>query len=939
MKNLLNPRWLVIVNTIPVLTLVVLFFKQFSIIQSLLSPNTQNMWLYLGFTLLALGLLTLFVSIYLIRKGQTFTKYYALAAVVLHTIYLYLFGYHIHNLIPFEVPSWMIFGNLLYYFGSFLLPTILYALLVLVYEFSPNSADRAAWPSFTFAIMLPVIAYSFVQMILPFWQGVSSDFFNHSVLIFCIVVFLVFLFSFIRGIYIVASKKKFHLQKHSFLWKIPFTLVFPLIGLGINNGHGILDFTSSGSGVFGDFSNPWFYIVTILNAILLSLPNIDHFRIRVFLFLAKSATFVYTLYFFLIFLPLLPLSMVLILYFGMGLLMLAPLVLFAIHFVEIVRDYNYLKKEFTNRKLIALWIIGFSIIPTSIALNFLRDKNILNETLDYLYSPNYSKSYSIEIEALSRVLGEIKNNKVDGFDDFIFVSNTPYLSAFYNALVLDNLTLSDSKINAIENVFFGSPNVEFQTERMSTSDVELSGISARSSFDVSQNVWKTWVDFELTNGSTSNFGEYVTTLDLPDGCWISDYYLFVGSDKKYGILAEKKAATWIYSQIRNENKDPGILNYLTGNRVAFRVFPFAQDEVRRTGIEFLHVEPLKLKIDNEIVQLGDPDQSLHNAIEMENMAYVPFAVKQGLKEIQRQPYFHFIIDASQSQKYCANEFMERIETCISENEKLAKNAKISFVNSYAQTVNLDADWKKNYLNQNFEGGFYLDRAIRQTLSQSWNQESYPVFVVLSKKMESAIIHQDFADFKFAFPESDLFYRLGKDGQLDAYSLIGNPNQKIIKNTEFQEHQRVLEFEFSDNTKAYVPKDSTANIILKNSGFELHNVDIQEKNWLTAMALQGQYFTQTLHPEKADDIWLERVKNSFKSRIMTPETSFIVVENEAQKAMLLKKQKDVLSGKRSLDLNDDTESMSEPDIIFIAFLMLLFLWFQQLKKREIQSKSI
>jgi hypothetical protein len=49
--------------------------------------------------------------------------------------------------------------------------------------------------------------------------------------------------------------------------------------------------------------------------------------------------------------------------------------------------------------------------------------------------------------------------------------------------------------------------------------------------------------------------------------------------------------------------------------------------------------------------------------------------------------------------------------------------------------------------------------------------------------------------------------------------------------------------------------------------------------------------------------------------------------------------DVIVPATALDLNDDTESMSEPDIILIAFLMLLFLWFQQLKKREIQSKSI
>ena len=44
--------------------------------------------------------------------------------------------------------------------------------------------------------------------------------------------------------------------------------------------------------------------------------------------------------------------------------------------------------------------------------------------------------------------------------------------------------------------------------------------------------------------------------------------------------------------------------------------------------------------------------------------------------------------------------------------------------------------------------------------------------------------------------------------------------------------------------------------------------------------------------------------------MTPATSFLVVENDAQKAMLQKKQAQTLSGNSALDLGEDAQRMSE-----------------------------
>lgn len=936
MQNLLNPKWLFVINTLPLIILFALCNGQFSLIKTLLTESNIQLWTYFGVTLAILGISNFGYAAYLTYKKQNVSVLYAIAALLCYIPYIYLYAYYFDKILPFDIPQWIASDNLLVYAGTFIMPTLVYSLFVLVSRLTPGTKHHKAWVNFLAAISIPVLGYLFSQIVSPLWRVVEEEFSIHALLIIIITATLVFLFFLIRGIFIIAARKSVIWQKYQLAWEIPVALIFPILGLLINNGSLFDRFSIGNSGIFGDFSNKWFYIMAVVNGIAICMPNPDNKIYRIILFAFRSITFAYTFYFFLVFLPFLPLSVVAIIAIGTGFLMLTPLALFIIHINALSKDLSYLKAQYTKKTLTGILLSGILSIPIFITIIYLKDKSVLNETLEYIYSSDYSKQYNIDKHSLKKTMNVVKGHK-DRNRDFIFGNQTPYLSSYFNWVVLDNLTLSDSKINQIEKIFFDTSSFQLETtDFIRNENVKITNITSKSTFDTAQQAWVSWIDIEITNKGTSDwFSEYATTIDLPEGCWISDYYLYVNDKKEHGLLSEKKSAMWVFSNIRNENRDPGILYYLTGNKVAFRVFPFSKGEIRKTGIEFLHKEPVQLKIDSNIVELGNHEQVMEEYAGTENIVYVSTQQKRTLKLAQRKPVVQFLVDASNGKDRYVDTFTNQMEKFVRNNKDLCENAQISFVNSFVHSYSLDKDWKQNYKAQTFGGGFYLEKAVNTTLFNAYEKKIYPIIIVVTDKFGNAIISKDFSDFKFAFPESNLFFELNSKGNLDVHSLVNNPLQKLPDSIPYSFEQPVLEYKLSDNSTTYLPADDNPAIILRKDIFETLPAEIKEKNWQSALVMQGRWVTQILHPEISDKEWLRSVRYSFISKVMTPVTSYLVVENDAQKAILKKKQEQVLSGNKSLDLDDDTQRMSEPGFWIMAFFLLIILGCKEIIRKQKQ----
>ncbi len=937
MRNLHNPKWLFLINTLPIAVLFFLFISQFNIIKSLLDPESIGLWKTFGITLGSIAIINFLYSAYLAISKKTVSVYYGLVSLLVYIPFIYLYGYHSDKIIPFSIPRWMVPGDMILYVGTFLMPTLVYSLFILVSHFTPGTKEYKPWKSFLFAIVVPLVWYIFSQIVLPLWKPVEREFQTHAIIIFVIAGTLLFLFFLIRGIYILATKKANVWKRYQLAWKIPISVILPILGLLVNNGFLINEF---GEEIFGDFNNRWFYIIAVLNGLVICLPNLDHFMYRLTLFIGRSITFAYTFYFFIVFLPFLPISIIAVVAIGTGFLMLTPLILFVLHINELSKDFKYLKNAISNRVVNIIFVTGFLVLPLLITLTFVGDKNTLEETLDYLYTPDYIKTYDINKESLEKTLNVLKQHK-DRNGATLFVSQIPYISTYFNWLVLDNLTLSDAKINNIEKVFFGESSFNLRSENIRNENVEITNSTVESVFDENKRAWRSWINLEITNKSGNSWAvEYATTIELPVGCWISDYYLYVGDKKELGILAEKKSAMWVFSQIRNENRDPGILYYLTGNKVAFRVFPFAKNEVRKTGIELIHKEPVNISIDGIELQLGESGKQEAEIIESSELVYIPASEKSSLKRTQRQPYFHFLMDVSERNMSKKDEFIGRVNKLMAEYPDLSRSSRISKVNSTVSTSEITEDWESFISQGDFKGGFYLDRAIKTTLVNSYyqNDKTYPVIIVVTDSIynANAILDKDFSDLAITFPENKLFYMLTGHGKLEPHSLLENPINPLTGPSELYFYMPCLEYKTANQKILYISADTVSSIALKSEFVSIDEKKVKEKDWASALQMNGNWISQNLNPSKSDTEWINLVKSSFVSKIMTPVTSYLVVENEAQKAILKKKQEQVLSSNKSLDVGEDAQRMSEPSLIVLAFLLGLILWIKE--KRRMNNKG-
>ncbi|MDJ0364074.1 MSEP-CTERM sorting domain-containing protein [Hymenobacter sp. H14-R3] len=922
MHNLLNAKWLLLLNTLPLLLLAALGYGEFSVIETLLPAASVAVWQQLALGLAALGGATLLHAAWQWRRGLPLSSRYAGAALVAYVAYLAWYTSSSEVVLPRDIPRWMVPTDLLVYVWTFLMPTLAHALLVLVVRSVPAARPQSVLPSLGLAVAIPVggwLVLGLLSTLLGSW--VNGSWLDGPLLLAGLVVGpLTFLFFLVRAAYLFSLRRD---DEFTIIWKVLITLVLPLLGLLVNTGM-LLGGVGKQSGIFGNFNTPWFYGLAVLNGVLLCLPAPARPAGRLALLGARSVLLGYTCYFFLVFLPFLPLSLLAVIAIGTGFLMLAPLVLLVVHVRLLAEDVVAVRPHFARWVPRAVLVGGATVLPLLLTADYYHARRTLHAALAYVYTPDYTKSYDLDAATLARTLATVRQHKDHGRDLFMG-SQQPFLSTYFNWLVLDNLLLSESKLTTLESVFgLGDTRVDAWNSGMFTATAAapapaaLRHLTARSTYDARQQAWVSWVDVEVGNPNPAQpAGEYRTTFALPAGCWVSDYYLDIDGRREPGILAEKKAADWVYTQIvhQNDRRDPGLLAYAGPDQLRLQVYPVVENTPRRTGVQLTHKEPVSLLIDGQTVQLGRPGLVAPTPAPVATpggaVVYLSAAAKQQLPLVQRRPYYHFLLDVSAAAQVRKEAYKQWVTTFMAQYPSAAP-ARFTLVNTYATPVPAGADWRQQLDGFANAGGCYLTGAVRRTLAEAQLHPaaSYPVLVVVTDSLTGTVLDPDFADLAAAYPEGDTFLVLGEgkileaQGQVTGHSLRAASGE-VVQNAVNQAEAKpgVRAWPTAAQPRAYLPNDGRASVVLSQPAAALAVPTAAASRWQTGLLLRGYAQWQALHPAAADAQHLAFIQASFRSRLLTPLTAFLALENQAQKQALYRKQAQTLAANASLDTQE------------------------------------
>ena len=682
-------------------------------------------------------------------------------------------------------------------------------------------------------------------------------------------------------------------------------IVLPFFGLALNQSFtgGINGGISAG--VFGDFSHPLFLIIALVNGSLLLVPRVKDSRLRLLLFYLKSAGYTYILYFFIVFIPILPVGVWGITVFGLGLLVFAPAMVTIFQGYHLIKEGIILIKTWSKGIVLGVFLFGILTIPLFMGITIYGDKANFKFAVEYLETKDADKVNPVNLSRLQRTINNINSNILLVRGDFGFsMTNTPILSNIYSSYVLDKKIISKENVIRLENLFFDKGH---NMEELSLSDPSIVSSSVRileadsiTSFDENLGVYKSWVNLKLQNFSSEGNGEYKTEFKLPEGAYITDYYLNVLGTKKEGILTDRRAALFMYQKIVNTRRDPGLLHYIGKNTLELRVFPFGANEIRETGFEILHSKKFTLELDGKAISLEGDDKQ--KEIMTNGAVLLTSEQKTQLPSVVRKAKYYFVIDNSK------NSAVDWHISQIKEYTELNNitTADVIFASHILQKCALS---ELSLIKYKSERGFNFNLAVRDILSKE-DKNNFPIIIAVSDNLPSAVMPYDAFTLSKSFPESPFYYSLNHNLTLKPYSFEANKGENSI--------DKPVVMPILDYKGVYV-LDNDENELVITDGFNntFKSANNQYENALQIHTLLSSGNTDSL----------DLLRASFRARILTPQNAFIVLETQEQERELLDLQEKLLSSNET----SPTVTLDEPSLISCIVILLVIVFISKRKK--------
>ena len=720
-----------------------------------------------------------------------------------------------------------------------------------------------------------------------------------------------------------------------------------------------------------DFQGWPVYALALVNGCLLLLPDFNNPRLRRFVWLAQCALFPFTFYFFFVFLPFLPLFIPAIIIMGAGFLVLTPTALFLVHGQRILDGYGFESREGKRFIPALLAALALAILPAITITQAVIDRTVLRHAMDYIYSPDYrlADRFSGSRSAVQRSLERLRDFKAGAYQ--------PFLSDFYNWAVFDNLVLPDDKMSEMARAFFGHDLASAKTDRVTifgdnaqrtrpmresrraaeppSSNIALTNLTANS---VSEgDCERTTLTLDMRNNGASQ-GEFVTNIHIPDGVFVSGFWLKIGKERMAGRLFEKKTALWVYQKIRDErsNRDPGILVYSAPNSIELRIFPFAAHEERQVEIEFFYPTALQ-----PAITIGERQWRREPAVSgicltltSDGASAVLLSPKtaEQLPQTQRLPYLHFIVDRSAASMLKDEEIVSAIRKTAAQFNGV-KECVVTLANYESadvlgrpvpiESINAGMFRGKSALTQ--RGGFLAERAIKRALlsyhdrlaraeGEDAELQRYPIIIVLGDLQHELLASNELYVFGRFTPDADGFYVTKNGEQLASQSFSGKRDSAITQKPHpvalLKVGDAVSPCALDAAETQVVPFEATteqrALSVLDHGAFRaLDPVTTipPESRYSSGMQAWQRYLAWVTNPSLGNSGLGEVVALSRETGILLAATSYIVVENSAQWKILALKQHQKLGNQAALEFEETPEPTTWLLILFGAATLYFF----------------
>ncbi len=884
--------------------------------------------------------------------------------LIAHIVYLWHVSVNLWRVIPTNIEFWILDqGSLMLYQFTFIMPGLFYAGL----RVSCFEVKLKYFSDWSISLLIGILAPLGFYLIFIALAGFTRFWEIPTIIsvIFFIVLTVMAYFGFVRFIILSYNGLRAKGDLAQTIFAIVIALVGPIAGLLLNIS---IPFPA-------DFQSPWVYCLAVINGLVVIIPSIKKSWVSELLLLARSLMYPFSLYFFLVFLPFLPLSLPAMFAVGMGFLILVPVALFLIHTKRLYDDSKFCIQQKGVVLAVILILSGLLILPSYFVLDATSDKVELKKALDYVYSADYkmlSYSFKGSAEKVSRTLIKLKHFK-EGIQ-------LPYLSGFYNRIVFEGMVLPDQKIEYMYKLFsgedikkekragrwgYGFSRGAMRSGRagiriaMPERNVELVSFNVNS--QVQGDITESRIRLEMLNKGRSNAAEFFKHIYIPEGVLITGFDLMVEGKMVKGKIFEKRTAMWVYHMIRDfTRRDPGILTYKTPTLVNINVYPFLKDQTRVAEIEFQFPTGFKptIIIGDEPVELANVENEMNAAIEDSKIVSDghKFLLLDNedisvLPKLTRKPYLHFILDFSKGSKLDNEKFVSGILSVAEEYNdiKIAKvvAANIDLVDLSQGFVNLeDREAIARVVSSgslSHRGSLDLDRVIKHQLKQfksnyletpgSLYWQYYPLFVIVTDNKSDIYSPEDLTFFKDYLPDCNYYLILNQIGKIERKYLWQDNDSEANKDVVILKSENAISV-MPANTDSiqlvgFKQNNNTNKFFVYNPNLsefeEIKDIKLISNNlkYVKGVDLLLSNLEILTNPTEYNSRLASLVSSSKDSGVMLPSTSYIIVERSSQWKTLDVKQKQLLSASSGLEFEEDFKTPEPSFWILLSIFMLLY----------------